>query len=104
MTTQGGHTIQTAGSSNFGSSILHKRRGSDRSLTGSTHELMVNARVAHSHSQSNITEIPYRLDDYCSAVFNYFVFIRLNCKCYEIFLRNVINFIVKNSNKEIHPI
>ncbi|KAI5694997.1 hypothetical protein M8J75_009280 [Diaphorina citri] len=39
------------------------RRGSDRSLTGSTHELAVSARqVAHSHSQSNLSDINYPRD------------------------------------------
>ncbi|XP_043505156.1 uncharacterized protein LOC122526068 isoform X3 [Polistes fuscatus] len=45
-----------------------RRRGSDRSLSGSAHELAVcgvreissTPRVPHSHSQSNLTEIPYR--------------------------------------------
>ncbi|GLH02798.1 Regulator of G-protein signaling loco [Gryllus bimaculatus] len=45
---------------------LGRRRGSDRSLSGSVHELAVSgvrevaSRVAHSHSQSNLSEIPYR--------------------------------------------
>lgn len=45
-----------------------RRRGSDRSLSGSAHELAVcgvreissTSRVPHSHSQSNLTDIPYR--------------------------------------------
>ncbi|XP_034171845.1 uncharacterized protein LOC117600471 isoform X7 [Osmia lignaria lignaria] len=46
-----------------------KRRGSDRSLSGSAHELAVcgvrdttatTPRVPHSHSQSNLADIPYR--------------------------------------------
>ncbi|XP_054008717.1 regulator of G-protein signaling 11 isoform X1 [Hylaeus anthracinus] len=45
-----------------------KRRGSDRSLSGSAHELAIcgvrdtssTPRVPHSHSQSNLTDIPYR--------------------------------------------
>lgn len=45
-----------------------RRRGSDRSLSGSAHELAVcgvrdvtsSTRVPHSHSQSNLTDIPYR--------------------------------------------
>ena len=45
-----------------------RRRGSDRSLSGSAHELAIcgvrettiTPRVAHSHSQSNLTDIPYR--------------------------------------------
>ncbi|XP_039313088.1 uncharacterized protein LOC105201693 isoform X2 [Solenopsis invicta] len=47
-----------------------RRRGSDRSLSGSAHELAVcgvrdvssTPRVPHSHSQSNLTDIPYRGD------------------------------------------
>ncbi|XP_029172156.1 regulator of G-protein signaling 11-like isoform X6 [Nylanderia fulva] len=47
-----------------------RRRGSDRSLSGSAHELTVCGvrdvssapRVPHSHSQSNLTDIPYRGD------------------------------------------
>ncbi|XP_011866641.1 PREDICTED: regulator of G-protein signaling 9 isoform X2 [Vollenhovia emeryi] len=47
-----------------------RRRGSDRSLSGSAHELAVCGvrdvtsapRVPHSHSQSNLTDIPYRGD------------------------------------------
>lgn len=45
-------------------SALSKRRGSDRSLSGSAHELAVSGvrdtRVPHSHSQSNLSDIPYR--------------------------------------------
>ncbi|XP_017770954.1 PREDICTED: regulator of G-protein signaling 11 isoform X2 [Nicrophorus vespilloides] len=47
---------------------LSKRRGSDRSLSGSAHELAVSGvrggdnRVPHSHSQSNLSDIPYRGD------------------------------------------
>lgn len=49
-------------------SIGGRRRGSDRSLSGSAHELAVCGvrdvtsapRVPHSHSQSNLTDIPYR--------------------------------------------
>ncbi|KOC64626.1 Regulator of G-protein signaling 7 [Habropoda laboriosa] len=45
-----------------------KRRGSDRSLSGSAHELAIcgireitsTPRVPHSHSQSNLADIPYR--------------------------------------------
>ncbi|XP_047359187.1 uncharacterized protein LOC124952804 isoform X3 [Vespa velutina] len=45
-----------------------RRRGSDRSISGSAHELAVcgvreissTPRVPHSHSQSNLTDIPYR--------------------------------------------
>ncbi|KAK6638004.1 hypothetical protein RUM44_008428 [Polyplax serrata] len=46
---------------------LGRRRGSDRSLSGSAHELAIcgvsstsTARVTHSHSQSNLSDIPYR--------------------------------------------
>lgn len=46
---------------------LARRRGSDRSLTGSAHELAVigvnkdiTSKVPHSHSQSNLSEMPYR--------------------------------------------
>lgn len=44
---------------------LTKRRGSDRSLSGSAHELAVcgvkdSTKVPHSHSQSNLSDIPYR--------------------------------------------
>jgi regulator of G-protein signaling len=48
-------------------SSLPRRRGSDRSLSGSAHELAVcgvnnkdPTKVVHSHSQSNLSEIPYR--------------------------------------------
>ncbi|XP_044753943.1 regulator of G-protein signaling 7 isoform X2 [Coccinella septempunctata] len=48
------------------SSTLTKRRGSDRSLSGSAHELAVSGikdtKVPHSHSQSNLSDIPYRGD------------------------------------------
>ncbi|XP_025414340.1 regulator of G-protein signaling 11 isoform X2 [Sipha flava] len=38
-----------------------KRRGSDRSLTSSPHELPINSmKVLQSHSQSNLSDIPYR--------------------------------------------
>ena len=46
---------------------LARRRGSDRSLSGSAHELAVSgvkdgsSKVPHSHSQSNLSDIPYRL-------------------------------------------
>ncbi|XP_065202227.1 regulator of G-protein signaling 7 isoform X2 [Planococcus citri] len=39
---------------------ISKRRGSDRSLSGSTHELSVPNKVIHSHSQSNITDLTSR--------------------------------------------
>lgn len=43
---------------------LSRRRGSDRSLTGSAHELAIagvkdSSKVPHSHSQSNLSEISY---------------------------------------------
>ncbi|KAG7209131.1 hypothetical protein KM043_015275 [Ampulex compressa] len=52
----------------MGSGSGGRRRGSDRSLSGSAHELAVCSvrdissatRVPHSHSQSNLTDIPYR--------------------------------------------
>lgn len=43
-----------------------QRKGSDRSPSGSVHELAVSSvkdmfsRVIHSHSQSNLSDIPYR--------------------------------------------
>jgi len=49
-----------------GFGALGQRRGSDRSLSGSVHELAVSgvkdlsSRVSHSHSQSNLSDIPYR--------------------------------------------
>nr|CAI5842574.1 unnamed protein product [Callosobruchus analis] len=56
------------------SGALTKRRGSDRSLSGSAHELAVAGvaketaggavtvtKVPHSHSQTNLTDIPYRV-------------------------------------------
>ncbi|XP_025828974.1 regulator of G-protein signaling 11 isoform X2 [Agrilus planipennis] len=50
---------------------LSKRRGSDRSLSGSAHELAISGvkdtRVAHSHSQSNLSDIPYRGDLPCQS-------------------------------------
>ncbi|XP_049776758.1 regulator of G-protein signaling 11 [Schistocerca cancellata] len=45
---------------------LGRRRGSERSLSGSVHELVAAGvrepppRVPHSHSQSNLSDIPYR--------------------------------------------
>ncbi|CAG9831883.1 unnamed protein product [Diabrotica balteata] len=48
---------------------LSKRRGSDRSLSGSAHELAISGvkdtKVPHSHSQSNLSDIPYRGDLAC---------------------------------------
>lgn len=48
--------------------VLARRRGSDRSLSGSAHELAVCAAQPprapdpppHSHSQSNLCDIPFR--------------------------------------------
>nr|XP_018911128.1 PREDICTED: regulator of G-protein signaling 7 isoform X2 [Bemisia tabaci] len=46
--------------SGFGAMSTSKRRGSDRSLTGSATELGTGpTKVSHSHSQSNLTEVPY---------------------------------------------
>ncbi|XP_044732204.1 uncharacterized protein LOC123295059 isoform X2 [Chrysoperla carnea] len=60
-------TSAQPGSQSTGSGgVLGRRRGSDRSLSGSAHELAVSSvkdpsnRVSHSHSQSNLSEIPYR--------------------------------------------
>ncbi|XP_043797220.1 regulator of G-protein signaling 11 isoform X4 [Apis laboriosa] len=61
------HHAVTAGGGG-GSGGGSKRRGSDRSLSGSAHELAICGirdtssmpRVPHSHSQSNLTDIPYR--------------------------------------------
>ncbi|XP_019883124.1 uncharacterized protein LOC105251353 isoform X7 [Camponotus floridanus] len=66
-------TLQHAniGSGGGGGGGGGRRRGSDRSLSGSAHELTVCGvlrdvssapRVPHSHSQSNLTDIPYRGD------------------------------------------
>ncbi|PBC26109.1 Regulator of G-protein signaling [Apis cerana cerana] len=63
------HHAVTAGGGG-GSGGGSKRRGSDRSLSGSAHELAICGirdmssmpRVPHSHSQSNLTDIPYRGD------------------------------------------
>nr|CAD7429669.1 unnamed protein product [Timema monikensis] len=49
-----------------GGGVTGRRRGSDISLSGSVHELLVSggrdasSRVTHSHSQSNLSDIPYR--------------------------------------------
>ncbi|XP_049288502.1 uncharacterized protein LOC125766506 isoform X2 [Anopheles funestus] len=56
-----------AGSGNVNS--LSKRRGSDRSLSGSAHELAISgvkdcSKVPHSHSQSNLSDIPYSVSIY----------------------------------------
>ncbi|XP_070162769.1 regulator of G-protein signaling 11 isoform X8 [Polyergus mexicanus] len=63
-------TLQHANVGSSGGSGAGRRRGSDRSLSGSAHELTVCGirdvssapRVPHSHSQSNLTDIPYRGD------------------------------------------
>ncbi len=39
---------------------IAKRRGSDRSLSGSTQELALPIKVIHSQSQSNITDVANR--------------------------------------------
>lgn len=57
----------TSGPSSSGPTLI-RRRGSDRSLSGSAHELTVSElskdsggiRVPHSHSQSNLSDSPYR--------------------------------------------
>ncbi|CAB3242469.1 unnamed protein product [Arctia plantaginis] len=72
----GGQVKKKPGStstSGAGGVALARRRGSDRSLTGSAHELAVCAaqpprppdQPSHSHSQSNLCDIPFRdpLDD-----------------------------------------
>lgn len=56
---------QTSSTNPNPSGSLARRRGSDRSLSGSAHELAVSGikdttKVQHSHSQSNLSEIPYR--------------------------------------------
>uniref|UniRef100_A0A182KDG4 Regulator of G-protein signaling 7 n=1 Tax=Anopheles christyi TaxID=43041 RepID=A0A182KDG4_9DIPT len=56
-----------SGSGNVNS--LSKRRGSDRSLSGSAHELAISGvkdctKVPHSHSQSNLSDIPYSVSIY----------------------------------------
>uniref|UniRef100_A0A8W7P5T7 RGS domain-containing protein n=1 Tax=Anopheles coluzzii TaxID=1518534 RepID=A0A8W7P5T7_ANOCL len=56
-----------SGSGNVNS--LSKRRGSDRSLSGSAHELAISgvkdcSKVPHSHSQSNLSDIPYSVSIY----------------------------------------
>ncbi|XP_029663734.1 regulator of G-protein signaling 11 isoform X8 [Formica exsecta] len=63
-------SIGSSGGSGGGGGGAGRRRGSDRSLSGSAHELTVCGvrdassapRVPHSHSQSNLTDIPYRGD------------------------------------------
>ncbi|KAJ0180645.1 hypothetical protein K1T71_004049 [Dendrolimus kikuchii] len=69
-----GSTSGGSGSGSSGAGVaLARRRGSDRSLSGSAHELALCAAQpprppdppSHSHSQSNLTDIPFRdpLDD-----------------------------------------
>lgn len=63
-----GSTSGTSGTAAGTGAGLARRRGSDRSLSGSAHELAVCAvqpprppdPPAHSHSQSNLTDIPFR--------------------------------------------
>ncbi|XP_026724589.1 uncharacterized protein LOC113491686 isoform X2 [Trichoplusia ni] len=69
----GGQVKKKPGSTSGGGVALSRRRGSDRSLSGSAHELAVCAaqpprgqdQPSHSHSQSNLADIPFRdpLDD-----------------------------------------
>lgn len=64
----GGQVKKKPGSTSGGGVALSRRRGSDRSLSGSAHELAVCAaqpprgqdQPSHSHSQSNLTDIPFR--------------------------------------------
>lgn len=56
---------QNTGTSSGVISSLTRRRGSDRSLTGSAHELAISGvkdatKVPHSHSQSNLSDITYK--------------------------------------------
>ncbi|XKL68419.1 hypothetical protein PGB90_003910 [Kerria lacca] len=55
LQTQQNHPIISSTSSN-----ISKRRGSDRSLSGSMHELSVPNKVIHSHSQSSIMDVANR--------------------------------------------
>uniref|UniRef100_A0A182WTN0 Uncharacterized protein n=1 Tax=Anopheles quadriannulatus TaxID=34691 RepID=A0A182WTN0_ANOQN len=63
-------TQPSAGQSGSGNvNSLSKRRGSDRSLSGSAHELAISgvkdcSKVPHSHSQSNLSDIPYSVSIY----------------------------------------
>ena len=62
-TTSGAAAVVAAatGTTGTAAAVLGRRRGSDRSLSGSVHELgVVGGRVSHSHSQSNLSDIPYR--------------------------------------------
>ncbi|XP_075969775.1 uncharacterized protein LOC142972485 isoform X2 [Anticarsia gemmatalis] len=69
----GGQVKKKPGGSHGAGVALARRRGSDRSLSGSAHELAVCAaqpprapdQPSHSHSQSNLADIPFRdqLDD-----------------------------------------
>ncbi|KPJ06206.1 Regulator of G-protein signaling 7 [Papilio machaon] len=69
----GGQVKKKPGSAGSSGAGLSRRRGSDRSLSGSAHELAVCAAQPprapepppHSHSQSNLCDIPFRdpLDD-----------------------------------------
>lgn len=61
------------------SGALGRRRGSDRSLSGSAHELALCAAQpprapdapSHSHSQSNLAEIPFRCTYICKLSKNW---------------------------------
>ncbi|KAL9695391.1 hypothetical protein quinque_014676 [Culex quinquefasciatus] len=60
---------QPSGPTSGNINSLSKRRGSDRSLSGSAHELAVcgvkdATKVPHSHSQSNLSDIPYSVAIY----------------------------------------
>ncbi|XP_055617058.1 uncharacterized protein LOC129762628 [Toxorhynchites rutilus septentrionalis] len=60
---------QPAGQATGNVNSLSKRRGSDRSLSGSAHELAVcgvkdSTKVPHSHSQSNLSDLPYSVSIY----------------------------------------
>ncbi|XP_077299876.1 uncharacterized protein LOC143920792 isoform X2 [Arctopsyche grandis] len=58
-------SVATGTTVSAGAQALARRRGSDRSLSGSAHELAVAGRdthVPHSHSQSNLSDIPYRVE------------------------------------------
>lgn len=85
-------------------SSLARRRGSDRSLSGSAHELAVcginkdPSKVPHSHSQSNLSEIPYRWvwSCYYGAFLLCFHIDRLFCRNLYYFLLLLLYFWKKN--------
>ncbi|XP_025205081.1 regulator of G-protein signaling 11 isoform X2 [Melanaphis sacchari] len=59
--TQGTSSSSVLQANHSSSCSSAKRRGSDRSLTSSPHELPINSiKVSQSHSQSNLSDIPYR--------------------------------------------